>query len=342
MSDSPLINSQVKSTDSNRPLKNIDLLSASDLSSEVYNEVKLAATLCQYVYDHDPHRQQNKKRELGDWVPVKKIKGEKNNDELKKEDKIKKEDKLDLPEQIVSDDRLLGRIKMNGFWGGLLGGRDKDMFNDLSKRLDIDDEGYMSRNRTGFGMMLFTRGKDEPTEMACVFEGSNPLIQILNPIPLKRWINIFGDWVLSNVTQAYLGLSPQHTFAIQIAHILNQYCNKRQIKLVFYGHSLGGGLAAAAALATNREAITFNMAGLNLFRRIAYGYKNKVHKIRNFYVKGELLSNPIYNMITLGLAPHSGIQYSMPRRKNIAPIVNQIVNHDLDNLYEFFDEETTK
>lgn len=320
MSDSPLINSQVESTNSDRPLKNVDLLTANDLSTKIYNEVKLAASLCLYVYDHDPHRQQNINRDLGDWYPV-----------------VKHNNKLNLDEEAIRCDKLLGRVKMNGVLGGLLGGRDKDMFNDLSKRLNINDDGYMSRNRTGFGMMLFTKGKDKPTDMACVFEGSNPLNQIINPIPVKRWINLFGDWILSNASQAFLGLSPQHTFAIQIAHILYQYCIQKDIKLVFYGHSLGGGLAAAAALATDKEAITFDMAGLNLFRKIAYGYKNKIHKIRNFYVKGELLSTPIYNMLTLGLAPHSGIQYSIPRYKDVAPVVN----HDLEKLYEFFDKKNT-
>ena len=33
--------------------------------------------------------------------------------------------------------------------------------------------------------------------------------------------------------------------------------------LVFTGHSLGGGLASVAALATGRRAVTFNAAGVN-------------------------------------------------------------------------------
>lgn len=320
MSDSPLINSHVENTDTDKSLKNIDLLSSKELSTKVYDEVKLAASLCLYVYDHDPHRFQEKKRDLGHWTPVNGKNGE-----------------LDIEKEFIGSKHLLDRIKMNGICGGLLGMKNKDMFNDLSKRLNIDDSGYMSRNRTGFGMMLFIKGADNPNEMACVFEGSNPLNQIINPFPIKRWINIFGDWVLSNVSQAFLGLSPQHTFAIQIAYVLKQYCSQKGMKLVFYGHSLGGGLAAAAALATDNEAITFDMAGLNLFRKIIYGYKDKVHKIRNFYVKGELLSTPIYNMLTLGLAPHSGIQYSIPRYKDIAPVVN----HDLENLYKFFDTKAT-
>jgi hypothetical protein len=58
------------------------------------------------------------------------------------------------------------------------------------------------------------------------------------------------------------------------------------------GHSLGGGLAAAAALATNRPAVTFNAAGLNVLSELDYGalsYSNAL-SIVNYSVQGEILT----------------------------------------------------
>jgi hypothetical protein len=60
--------------------------------------------------------------------------------------------------------------------------------------------------------------------------------------------------------------------------------------LTMTGHSLGGGLAAAAALETNRPAVTFNAAGLNILTELFGGGLSYSNDARNYSVQGELLT----------------------------------------------------
>src|SRR5258706_59469 len=60
-------------------------------------------------------------------------------------------------------------------------------------------------------------------------------------------------------------------------------------KLSFAGHSLGGGLASANALATGLEATTFNAAGISNGSRSLYGL-DKTPNIKAFVVQGEIVS----------------------------------------------------
>ena len=69
-------------------------------------------------------------------------------------------------------------------------------------------------------------------------------------------------------------------------------------KLVYTGHSLGGGLATTAALVTNKSAVTFNGAGVNLRTLRRHGVSsgmidNRINqgKLISYYVMGEILSD---------------------------------------------------
>lgn len=275
-----------------------------DLPKNFLDQARLAAALCQYVYNCDDHRSKGTKYSIHPWKVL----------------------RIDaLKNKSVAGVSLLQRIHMNGILGGIFSSKEKNMLNDIINRLDMikegDANGYMTRNRTGFGMMLFYNSNDSGiTDIAFVTEGSNPFTQC-NPFEappadsnctrFQRFVNGFGDWFISNAGQGLLNLSPQHTLAVQIAHVIDKYCKsqKPEINLHFYGHSLGGGMAAACALATDREAITFDMAGLHFLRRRFYGYEQKLKKIRNLYVEGESLSTPIWTILGL---EHNGIQYEIP------------------------------
>ena len=66
------------------------------------------------------------------------------------------------------------------------------------------------------------------------------------------------------------------------------------------GHSLGGGLASAAALAAlaaNRPAVTFNAAGLNILSRIALLGSSYSSRTVNYSVDGEILTKLQNNTI---------------------------------------------
>ena len=66
-------------------------------------------------------------------------------------------------------------------------------------------------------------------------------------------------------------------------------------KVFFTGHSMGGGLAAAASLVANRPAVTFNSAGvhpatLEEFSLDDATVDERLKSIVNYYVPGEWLS----------------------------------------------------
>ncbi|MCM1520483.1 MAG: hypothetical protein NC098_06825 [Lachnoclostridium sp.] len=58
------------------------------------------------------------------------------------------------------------------------------------------------------------------------------------------------------------GISPQYSKAIGNARTLSEELGDQEIS--FVGHSMGGGQAAAASMATGYAAITFNPAALSL------------------------------------------------------------------------------
>lgn len=97
------------------------------------------------------------------------------------------------------------------------------------------------------------------------------------------------DWK-NNVQQA-LGLnSESYAKALEIGRQIA----RTDAKVSFTGHSLGGGLASAAAVASGREAVTFNAAGLSdgtiaSARAIAGANGRGIASVEAFYVPGEAL-----------------------------------------------------
>ena len=66
-------------------------------------------------------------------------------------------------------------------------------------------------------------------------------------------------------------------------------------KVFFTGHSMGGGLAAAASIVANRPAVTFNSAGVHPATLEEFGLDDvtigeRLKAIENYYVPGEWLS----------------------------------------------------
>lgn len=61
-------------------------------------------------------------------------------------------------------------------------------------------------------------------------------------------------------------------------------------KVRYVGHSLGGGMASAAAAMADAEARTFNAAGLNKDTLARKGAKMAVDKVKAYFVKGDILS----------------------------------------------------
>lgn len=152
-----------------------------------------------------------------------------------------------------------------------------------------------SRN-SGFSSVIYVNEKSR-TVMYCTV-GSD--------LGMDLFFN--GDWTTTNLSQFLTGLSPQYQQSVTNAKILDDIItkidmeneNEKPIKLLFIGHSLGGGLASNNAIITsNRHAITFNAAGLNWLRVPISLIKNNprqlLHPFRRrervhlFVIKGEIL-----------------------------------------------------
>ena len=102
-----------------------------------------------------------------------------------------------------------------------------------------------------------------------------------------------GDWKdwYSSIGQGALGpiFSTQYHDATRLAVLVRKALGPHTL-LTMVGHSLGGGLADAAALATNCPAVTFNAAGLNFATELHYGAGSYTSSLANYRINGEALS----------------------------------------------------
>jgi len=111
----------------------------------------------------------------------------------------------------------------------------------------------------------------EPLELAVVFQGTNRA---------EDWPDNF----LATLTTFAPNLRTARAFAHGVVY------HNPGLEITFVGHSKGGGEAIAAALATGRNAITFNAANFNHHPAFVYVGLNLLGaNIRNYYVRYELL-----------------------------------------------------
>ena len=104
---------------------------------------------------------------------------------------------------------------------------------------------YIKLGENGLQSTIFqrTNAKTGKTEYAYVFAGTNSI-----------------EDGIEDISQVTLGV-PQYNVAIDNARKLSN--ELKDPELTFVGHSLGGGLAAAASMATGKAAITFNRASVS-------------------------------------------------------------------------------
>ncbi len=111
------------------------------------------------------------------------------------------------------------------------------------------------------------------------------------------------DWG-TNLQQGVGALSGQHLRAIAMAQSLAGAVGSENV--VITGHSLGGGLASTASVATDIPAVTFNAAGVHPNTVLAASALGNDHggyssgQIRNYHVRGELLTtlqNPLGSFV---------------------------------------------
>ncbi len=163
---------------------------------------------------------------------------------------------------------------------------------DLPKDFDLGDP-----SGSGFKSQVYRRKLADGTfEYNYAFAGTDD------------WIDVADD-----LTQG-TGQSDQYDKAVNNAKLLSQHLGSKE--LTFSGHSLGGGLATAAALATGKNAITFNPAQLSMASIVKYnldlGNGKRVH---NYIVAGEAL-NVTQTLVNGPVFTHVGTDHFM-----IAPAV---------------------
>ena len=114
------------------------------------------------------------------------------------------------------------------------------------------------------------------------------------------------DWsdVVDDIDQYYGGSPNQYKMAVANAEILSSILKEKygnNVDFTFVGHSLGGGEAAAASMATGFDAITFNPAAVtsddllgnpsHITNNIALGTKLFTILGKNVYYGGDMLHN---------------------------------------------------
>jgi hypothetical protein len=93
------------------------------------------------------------------------------------------------------------------------------------------------------------------------------------------------DWVED--AEQVLGTAEQYTNAVNLAKSLQTKVEESGHRLFITGHSLGGGLGTAAALATGCEAVVFDSAGVSDYtiKALSLNVEKNKAKITNFNVR---------------------------------------------------------
>lgn len=163
--------------------------------------------------------------------------------------------------------------------------------NDI-KNQNFDTPNYQEVGSSGNGIDWWG-GQDQGLDYK-VFENTETgdmVVSFRGTEPLSA-----EDWV-EDVEQAF-GSSEQYEQAVNFARDLQSQldaynaANGTDKQLTFTGHSLGGGLATAAALATGNEAVVFDAAGLSQGTIDANNLDvNNASRVTNFNVQGDILSD---------------------------------------------------
>ena len=168
---------------------------------------------------------------------------------------------------------------------------------------------------SGLQSELFERNNNGKIEYAYIYAGTNSVVDA-------------GE----DVGQL-LGLSPQYSLAIKNARILSGELNNKE--LTYVGHSLGGGEAAAASMATNRAAMTFNPASVSMLTKLFNGLKDS-RKITNYRTVGINIGG-----LNIGGDPVNNLQDNLfmhaPGTTLVIPIGvrNPFSSHSIKTIVEY-------
>ena len=136
-----------------------------------------------------------------------------------------------------------------------------------------------SGKETGYKYGIYQRtGEDGVTEYALVFAGTDDTKD--SALDYSQYMGNMDDSEI---------IASQYGMAVNIA---KAYANKYgNAELTLVGHSLGGGLATVGSMATEKNAITFNPAGVHDNTIKALGLQDaSTNQITNHIIGGEIVS----------------------------------------------------
>ena len=144
------------------------------------------------------------------------------------------------------------------------------------ERLGLTDPAMLESGN--FRARVYVTGTGEATHYTVAFRGTR--------------FEVMDDWKI-NAGQALGQPTENYTKALAIGRAL---ADLPEFSISMTGHSMGGGLASAAAIAAGRDANTFNAAGLHANTIAAAqainagGQTHRAAQVQAFYVRGEVLS----------------------------------------------------
>lgn len=209
-----------------------------------------------------------------------------------------------------------------------------------SKNLGIT----LTDNKSGFNSAVYEHqtGTDKKgnaiMEYAYVTQGSD-------------FDNGGNDWS-ENGKQAMGQFSQQYKTSTDNARTLSKALGGADLS--FAGHSLGGGLACANALATGRDAYTFNAAGISPASRTMYQL-NRPANIQAYVVEGEIVhtSQKLLGLRAEGkmtflpasYIPMAPLIFAGPQVRTAATIINLGIrgyNHTMGSVLNKMNEQGIK
>ena len=177
-------------------------------------------------------------------------------------------------------------------------------------------------SRSGLKSAVYERTVDNTTEYVYATAGTDLWTR-------DMWENITQLW----------GQTLQYNESIYIADKLSKELSNSE--LTFVGHSLGGGLAAANALAMDKNAITFNPAALSSItkNKLKLNQLNKGN-IFNVVIEGEIVD---YSQSKLGMSLdgdkimiHSNYLENTSKLNNLLNLIMRFMNHSIDTVIDKF------
>jgi hypothetical protein len=180
------------------------------------------------------------------------------------------------------------------------------------------DFGITMSTKTGLQSQVYERTVDGKTEFTYATAGTQDLLD-----------------VKQDVTQEF-GLSKQYKESADNAKALSKELGDAE--LTFVGHSLGGGEAALNALLTDKNAITFNAAGLSTITKEIIGGPLLPLKSESKINAVVMLTDPLNAIQSkVGYQANGAIQLILP--KDLKSIIN---GHSMDNVLKHYSIDAKK